>query len=848
VAHAAPAADADRIVLPDNVIPVHYDLEVAPAAADATFTAAVRIQIDVRQRTSDIELNSANLAFSSVQLSAAPASPTVRFDTSRQTATLHFAAPVGAGRHTLSIRYSGQINADPSGLFFLDYDTGAGSKRALFTEFENSDARRFLPCWDEPNRKATFTLTITAPEADMAVSNMPAAQVTRLAGGLARTRFETSPRMSTYLLFLAEGDFQRITRRVDGVELGVVFRHGDVAAAREALDRAAQLLPYYEDYFGVRYPLPKLDLVAAPGESQTFEAMENWGAILGFERDMLVDPANTSQSDSINAYITIAHEMAHQWFGDLVTMDWWNDLWLNEGFAEWMQYKAMDHFHPQWQPWLIALVEREDAMDQDSRAGTHPVITPVADILQANDDFDAITYTKGMAVIQMLESLIGEQPFRDGIRRYIRAHAYGNAVSEDLWRELDRAAAVPVSSIAHQFTLQAGVPLIRVTTDPGLHLEQGRFATDASDGPTVWQVPVVVRSPTGAQWHGLVSASAPVEVAGFPANGAVVNSGRQGYFRTLYAPALIAALSTRFGSLRPVDQLGLLQDAEALGMAGYEPLPDALQLVQEVGPDTQPQVQRAAVGMLFNIAQLYRGRREEPVFRAFVLPLLARLYAPVGLKSRPGEAPDVALVRGSLVNILSYLDDDELIREARQLYAAYLRDPASLPADPRSLVLRVVAEHADATEWEQLHVLATAARGAAEKASCYELLSVALDPTLAQQALDLTLTAEIETTIRPMVLNDVAELHPDMAFDFAVDHRDQVNNWLEPNARDDFQTKLLSGSLDPAAPDKLRAYVAAHLPASARRPAEAVASQIIYSIEVRNERLPQLDSWLNAAH
>jgi len=834
--------------LPDNVIPVHYDLKVAPAAADATFTAAVQIQIDVRHRTSDIELNSANLAFTSVQLSGSSGSPTVRFDTSQQTATLHFAAPVRPGRHTLSIRYSGQINADPSGLFFLDYDTSAGSKRALFTEFENSDARRFFPCWDEPNRKATFTLTVTAPGTDRTVSNMPAARVTRLAGGLARTRFQTSPRMSTYLLFLAEGDFQRITRRVNGVELGVVFRRGDAAAARDALDRAAQLLPYYEEYFGVRYPLPKLDLVAAPGQSQTFEAMENWGAILGFERDMLADPATASQSDSINAYITIAHEMAHQWFGDLVTMDWWNDLWLNEGFAEWMQYKAMDHFHPQWQPWLLAMVEREDAMDQDSRAGTHPVITPVADILQANDDFDVITYTKGMAVIQMLENLMGEQPFRDGIRRYIRAHAYGNAVTEDLWRELDRSAAVPVSDIAHQFTLQAGVPLIRVTPDTGLHLEQGRFVTDASGGPTVWQVPVVVRSPTGSEWRGVVSANAPVDLPGFPDNGAVVNYGRNGYFRTLYAPPLIAALSTRFVSLPPVEQLGLLQDAEALGMAGYEPLPDALQLAQEVGPDIQPQVQRTVARMLFNIARLYRGRREEPTFRAFVLPLLARLYAPVGLKSRPGEEPGVALVRGTLVNILSYLDDDELLREARQLFAGYLRDPASLPADQRSLVLRVVAEHADATEWKQLHVLAKTARGAAEKANCYELLAMALDPRLAQQALNLTLTDEIETTIRPMVLNDVAELHPDMAFDFAVEHRDQVNNWLEPNARDDFQTRLLSGSVDPAAPDKLRAYVEAHLPASARRPAEAVESQIAYGIKVRNERLPQIDRWLNASH
>ena len=850
-AAAAPGAEpaAERIVLPDNVVPEHYDIDVIPDAAAAKFAGSVRIEIEVRQATYDIELNSADLTFSEVRLSGAAGAPGIQFDTARQTATLHFAAPVRPGRHLLQIRYAGRINPDPSGLFYVDYANSAGTARALYTQFENSDARRFFPCWDEPNRKATFTLNVTAPQATMVVSNMPAANVAHEAGGLARTRFQTTPRMSTYLLFLGAGDFQRITRQVGATEVGVVFKRGDPSAARAALDRVAEILPFYEDYFGIRFPLPKLDLVVGPGQSQTFEAMENWGAIFGFERDLFADPATASQTDLIDTYIDIAHEMAHQWFGDLVTMDWWNDLWLNEGFAEWMQFKATDHFHPQWQPWLLAATEREQAMDQDSRAGTHPIITPVANVLQANDDFDSITYMKGMAVIRMLEHQVGEQAFRDAIRRYLRAHEYGNAVTEDLWRELDRATATPVSGIAHDFTLQAGVPLIRVTATPGLDLTQGRFATDASGNtPTQWRVPVVVQAPDGGQWHGIVAAGAAVNPPVSPDSGTLVNAGGYGYFRTLYAPELVTRLSARFASLQSIDQFGLLEDTEALGMAGSEPLADTLQLARRVRADMHPQVQLTVADMLFDIARRYRGRSGEAAFRAYAQTVLEPLYAPVGLKPLAGEDPNINLVRGALINVLSYLGDEDLVRQARELFAQYRGDADSLQGDLRNEVLRIVAEHADAATWDQIHDLARTTHNAAEKTRYYELLGMAFDPDLARQALNLTLSDEIEITSRPMLLNDVADRHPDMAFDFAIAHREQVNIWLEPNARDNFEAKLLTGTVDPVQLEKLKNYVDAHLPASARRPALAVESQIAYDIRIREERLPQIDAWMKSAN
>jgi aminopeptidase N len=844
VVRAQGAANTDRVVLPDSVTPTHYELELTPDAASASFSGVARIQIQIHRPTPEIKLNAANLLFSKVRLSGENAAPTVSFDEAEQTATLRFPQPVKPGLHVLSIDYSGRINADPTGLFYLDYDGEAGSKRALYTQLENSDARRVFPSWDEPNRKATFTLTVNAPQADMAVSNMPAASVSKLPGGMVRTTFRTTPRMSSYLLFLGLGDFERNTRRVGGVEIGVVFRRGDSAKARFALDAAAQILPFYEDYFGIRYPLPKLDLVAGPGESEFFGAMENWGAIFSFDHDMLVDPDISTQAEKINAFITVAHEMAHQWFGDLVTMDWWDDLWLNEGFAEWMQYKAMDRFHPEWEPWLQALLDRENAMHPDSRASTHPVITPIPNVLQSNSYFDAIAYDKGMAVVRMLERHIGESAFREGIRRYLRAHAYGNAVTDDLWHELDRTAAAPISQMAHEFTLQAGIPLIRVTAGAQIHLEQGNFTTDATPTGTVWHVPVVVQPRAGAEWRGIVSANSGIDLPVSPAQGAVVNAGQSGYFRTLYSPSLLAPLSAGFGSLKTVDQLGLLLDAKALGFAGYEPLPDFLQLTLQVGPGMQPKVQGTVADTFRELALLYRGRPDESVFRSFAGHALARLFAPVSWNAAPDESGNIKLLRAQLIGALSALDDDNVVRRASELFATYVRTPGSLDADLRREMLTVMAQHANASMWEQLHALAKSAHSGNEKQQDYAMLGTVEDPTLAQRTLDLLLTDEVEPTTRPPVLDSVASLHPEMAFDFAVAHRDLVNSWVDPFNRDLYETQLLTTSADPAALDRLRAYTESHIKTADRVTVKEIEAKIRYNMKVRADSLPQIDAWL----
>jgi aminopeptidase N len=452
----APASQSDRVVLPETVIPERYDIKVTPDARGLVFTGKVAIDISVQEATDRIVLNAADIVISDVTLSGHQKPPKLVLDGTGQTATFLFEKPVEPGRYVLSIDYTGKISQHAAGLFALDYDTPQGQRRALFTQFENSDARRFVPSWDEPGRKAVFGLTVVVPKNEMAISNMPVAETLELSNERVVVRFADSPKMSSYLLFLALGDFERVSEKSGETEVGVVVRRGETAKARFALDATNRLLGYYNEYFGTTFPLPKIDLVAAPGESQFFSAMENWGAVLYFERTLLLDPKLSTERDKQNIFITVAHEMAHQWFGDLVTMSWWDDLWLNEGFASWMESKATNHFHPEWNIWLQVAASQQRAMDLDARSGTHPVITPIHDVFEAANAFDDITYIKGAAVVRMLEAYVGEEVFREGVKTYIKNYAYGNAVTDQLWAAIDEASPTPVSKIAHDFTLQAG--------------------------------------------------------------------------------------------------------------------------------------------------------------------------------------------------------------------------------------------------------------------------------------------------------------------------------------------------------------------------------------------------------
>ncbi|MDE2488156.1 MAG: M1 family metallopeptidase, partial [Alphaproteobacteria bacterium] len=648
---ARPAA-VHRVVLPTDVRPDRYEIRIDPDAQKLTFEGQAKIAISVLRPTRRIELNAADIAFRQVSLSGVAQAPRISLDKARQTADFDFGRTLAPGHYTLSIAYSGRIYQQPSGLFALDYDTPQGKRRALYTQFENSDARRFVPCWDEPGVKSVFSISVVAPADEMTVSNMPEAKTTPLADGKKLVTFADTPKMSSYLMFLGVGDFQRIHRQVGKTDVGVIVTRGKTAQATYDLDAAAEILRYYNAYFGRPYPLPKLDLISGPGQSQFFCAMENWGAIFYFDGCFLVDPKNGTEADKQNAFVVVAHEMAHQWFGDLVTMSWWDDLWLNEGFASWMENKATNHFHPEWKMWLQAKAGSQGAMRLDAAEGTHPIITPIPDVFAAANAFDAITYEKGEAVIRMLETYVGPDVFRAGVRNYIAHHAYGNTVTDDLWRELDRVSPRPVTGIAHDFTLQAGVPLITAAPAPGgVRLTQGRFFADPSQSaPRTWRTPVLVgRSGAAPAWRGVVSAKAPATVkvaapskAGGPL---VVNEGQTGYFRTAYAPGLWKPLSGDFMRLTPDDQLGLLYDSNALGLAGRAPLSNFLDLVLNAGPSADPVVLMTLTSELAGLDDDYRGQPGQAAFRAFARSRLAPVLAQVGWDPRPGEPANAALLR-----------------------------------------------------------------------------------------------------------------------------------------------------------------------------------------------------------
>jgi aminopeptidase N len=839
----------ERVVLPADVTPDHYRIEITPNPAALTFTGTVRIDITVHAATRSIVLNSADIVIDRAALAGGPAVSAITYQKGPQTATFRLAGALAPGSYTLQLTYHGTIFQQASGLFALDYQTGTVKARALFTQFENSDARRFVPCWDEPAQKATFELTATVPAAEMALSNMPVAS-TENHGSTKTVHFAATPKMSSYLLFFGLGDFERVQRRVGEVDIGVVAKRGDAAVSAFALDAAAQLLPYYNDYFGTPYPLPKLDLIAAPGSSEFFGAMENWGAILYFEHDLLVDPRISTAADTQNVYATVAHEMAHQWFGDLVTMAWWDDLWLNEGFASWMANRVTQHFHPEWNIWLQDQARIQATMDQDARAGTHPIITPIHDVFQASEAFDNITYFKGEAVIRMLEAYAGQDEFRAGVRAYMHDHAYGNTVSDDLWKEIDRGSSRPLTQIAHDFTLQAGVPMINEKSSSceggrtHAQLTQTHFAIDtASTSATRWHVPVTTR--VGDDYQTTVIAGDGAQEIDRPGCGALIlNAGQSGYFRSRYSPQDFARLTEHYAALAPEDQLGLLHDTSALAFTGEEPMANLLELVRRVPPDADPLVVLDLVRTLEDMDRLFDGLPSQAAFRSYAIAVLSPALTRLGWTSKGQETDNVAILRAALIEALSALDDPSVVAEGRSRFADYLRDPSATPANMRRTVLRIVALHADAQSWERLLAMAEQAKSELERRELYAFLAAAEDPALARRALELAFSGKPPATLTSPMIAAVSYLHPDMAFDYATRHWDRLAPYIEPASRPAFIPRLLSNAYNPALIGRLDAFATRHIPSSARQSVRNVKSNIRYNAAIRTKRLPEVVAWI----
>ena len=841
---ATPAAvpHAQRQVLPDDIVPLHYDLALAPNSEALTFSGKVSITLDAAKAGPGITLNAVDLAFDHASLDGGPDAQ-VSFDKALGRATLTFSKPVTPGRHVLAIDYQGKIGRATTGFFAMDYAGPDGPRRTLATNFEPAEARVLLPCWDEPGRKATFSVSVVAPKDRMTLSNMPAAEVTAVSPTLQRVRFAQTPKMSTYLLYVGIGDFERINRKVDGVDLGIVVKRGDTPKAVYALEQASKLLHYYNDYFGISFPLPKLDLIAAPGEI-VGGSMENWGAIFYSQHHLLFDPKFSTERDRQLVFLVVAHEMAHQWFGDLVTMAWWDDLWLNEGFARWMQTYSADDLHPEWETGLQAAHIFEQGKQADSVPSTHPVLQQIDTPDQATQSFDEITYDKGAAVITMLNAYAGRDKFREGVRRYMRAHAYGNTVDTDLWGPMQTAVGLPIADIEKDFTRQVGLPLVQVTVAGNhVNLALSRFADDPATIQGIaaphWHLPLAVGSVEGPSHYVLLQDKS--DVATRPP--LLVNAGQLGYARVQYQGETFDKLVARLTELHSVDQLGLLNDAWSLGLALDTPVTRVLELAARMPVSANPIVWGRVLDMLTELDRQYGDTPGRAGFRRFALQVLTPLAAQLGARTAPNESANLEILRSRLEETRGRFGEARVIAAARRQFA----DGKGTAAEQRT-ALDIVARQADASTFDALVLRAKQTPDPLEKSHIFEALSGVADATLARRMIDIALGDQVPAGTGTDLLSSVAQEHADLAWDVLSPRIDDPQLPFAKNERWDLVSAVAGASSLPQRIMDLQTYEARSVPADARRPFLSTEARIRRNQRIAKSVLPQIDLWIRGRH
>jgi len=811
---SAASAKSNPVQLSKDISPSMYQIDLVPHAEQMTFDGNETISLNIDKSTDTIALNAIDITVKTAQLfsknqGSKATELTVSTDANEQTITFKAPKAVAPGQYSLKITYSGVIGTQAVGIFALNYKADGAEKRALFTQFENSDARRLFPSFDEPAFKAKFKLSATVDSRLMAVSNTPIEKTEKIDEEHHKVTFATTPSMSSYLLFFAVGDFERLSTQLGKTELGVVTRRGAGSQAQFALDQSKVVLKEYNDYFGIPYPLPKLDNVAAPGQSQFFGAMENWGAIFTFEYALLIDPTISTSQDIRSIFSTEAHEIAHQWFGDYVTMNWWDDLWLNEGFASWMEGRTTEKLHPEWHTDVNKVSVHETAMGLDAITGTHPVVQHITSVDQAASAFDSITYSKGASVIGMLEDYVGAEVWRKGVSNYLKAHAYSNAVSDDLWQAVDKVSSRPITEIAHAFTLQPGVPMIVVDSvqcsnqHTHVKLTQREFTLDRPNkSPLSWPVPVTLKTQGGNAVRVLVDHGVgEVDVPGCGA--LIVNSGQHGYFRTAYPQSLLKAVDSQFSEVDAVDQLGLLSDRWALGFVSVAPLTDFLDMVQSVPANADDKVISKVASSLSQLNTYYSNSAERDQLHRYAIKKLSGRFKELGFEPKANEPVTATELRAQLYDVLSTMGDEAVLTEARRRFEGSAANPSLMPAALRKTIMRIVAENADEKTWNQLHQMAQQESQPIKKDYIYVLLGSTHDEGLAKKALELALSNEPSATVCASIIRAVSRNHPEMAFDFVMKNREAVLMRVDNSSRLRFIPSLITSSNDADLADRL---------------------------------------------
>jgi tricorn protease interacting factor F2/3 len=689
-----------------------------------------------------LELDASGLTIRSVD--SAGASVTFELDASHDQLRLDGIPP---GAREVTIAYTATIDDQTAtGL----YRSPLGDSVLLTTHLHPIAARRLFPCRDRPEAKAIFSLDVVAPRGLTAISNMPSLSVKEIADGRKRTRFVPTPPMSTYLLYLGVGPLEELERTLHGYRVIAATARGLSSKSEFPVEVAARGLHYFSEYYRLPFPLPKLHLVAVP--RFTVGAMENWGAITFGESTLLIDD-RTSMRSRQSSCTTVLHEVAHQWFGDLVTMGSWNDLWLSEGFASVLAYKARSELFPDWKSWDEFLtVHYAEAMLFDSLPSTHPIQVEVTDPSRAGEFFDEISYGKGASVLRMLESYVGEESFRQGVASYLREHREGCAEASDLWRALARSSNEPIERVMSEWVRRPGVPVVLARWDDGsVRLEQQRFSLKGSARDSPWPIPLTydVDGQIGRQLMTETETSLP---AGRTSK-VIIGPGRTGFYRVRYEGQLRARLLESYGELSAADRWGLLDDSFAFLLSGEIGLPEYLDLLSRVGEEHDALVVNQALGTLaWTYPIVHRVPRFETAFRKIFTDQAERL----GLAARSGEAPSETALRQGVLSARVVLDPSF----ARSLAHRYEELPTLEPevTGPGFMAYATTGGEAQYAELRQR--LKEAPPGPAARALATGLALVNRDTWLGE-CLDLLGTGELQRSEWLSLIGTAMEFNPD---------------------------------------------------------------------------------------
>jgi aminopeptidase N len=846
--------------LPKEVGPSDYAIRIIPNIEALTFTGTEMVKLNVRSAVHQLVLNGVELEITEASLDGQvlPKSA-LKIDKEKELITLALTSELSPGDHTLALDFSGKINQQGQGLFYMRYqEQGSGAQKIMLgTQFEATDARRFFPCWDEPAFRARFQLTVVVPKNWLAVSNMPVDSEKEIDGGK-EVRFSATPPMSSYLNVFVAGELDLIQSRSGPTQIRVIATKGKAELGRYALLATAQILQYYNDYFGVPYPLPKLDQIALPGGFGG--AMENWGGITYYESGLLFDSKSSSAATKQDIYEVLAHEMAHQWFGDLVTMAWWDNLWLNEGFASWMGSKCTAHFNPQWEVWLQRNLPRdptrrvgiakEQAMEGDARSTTHPIHQRIATEAEANSAFDDITYKKGQSFLRMLESFLGEDVFRDGIRRYIAARKYSNSTTADLWNALSEASKKPVAEIAAGWTEQPGFPVVKVKRDAGgkVRLTQERFTVNFKNAPPLeWKIPLTY-SVIGEAPASLLMISKTDVLENIPADRALkLNVRGAGNYRVEYdEPSWILLLQT-LPKLGVEDRVNLLSDAWALVEADRAPVSLYFELVEKLPPSSEVAEREQIINVLNFINGLLVGDPERGKFQRYARSLLRPTFDMLGWEPRAREPATAVNLRASLINALGELGDPEIVAGCRERFAKYLENPASLAPDLRPAVFAVVGRYAHEKTWTKLHELGVRTTSIEEKQNYYNALACATDPKLMKKTLSIALTGELPTSRATLLVPRVARDgdHPDIALEFAAANMKALLAKTDAAASNRYAPALFTFFSDDSRAGELKTYAKNNLPPESAPEVAKAIDEIQFRTEFKRRLTSQLNAWIS---